>query len=117
NELQLDQTTLPRRTDVNFYDPDRNGETNTAGHSRLEADALGYFTTDLNAVLTYNEARQLAQRLNDTAWIESAGALRFVVPHTFADDITAAKVGTVTRNGITHTVRVTEVNGFIPGPL
>jgi len=117
NELQLDQTTLPRRLDVTFFDPARKGETNTQGASRLEALALGFVTQEVNAVLTVTEARQYAQRLLDTAWIEGGGAIRFTVPHTFADDITAAAVGTVTRNGITHTVRVKEVNGFVPGVL
>lgn len=116
-ERQLDQTGLPRRVDVNFFDPARNGENNTAGHTRLEAMANGFVTEDINAVLTFTEGRQLAQRLLDTAWIESAGAIRFRVPHTFASQIKAAAVGTVTRNGITHKVRIKEVNGFVPGVL
>lgn len=117
HERQLDQTTLPRRLDLTFFDTARKGETNTAGASRLEALALGFHTDEVNAVLTFTEGRQLAQRLLDTAWIESGGAIRFTVPHTFAADITAAAVGTVTRNGITHKLRVKEVNGFVPGPL
>lgn len=117
NELQLDQTTLPRRLDLTFFDVARKGEKNTQGASRLEALALGQVTTELNAYLTVTEGRQLAQRLLDTAWIESSGVLRFKVPHTFANVITAAAVGTVTRNGITHTVRIKEVNGFVPGTL
>ena len=117
NELQLDQTQLPRRLDLTFFDPDRNGETNTQGASRLEALANGFVTQEVNAVLTVTEGRQLAQRLLDTAWIEGTEAIRFKVPHTFAVGITAAAVGTVTRNGITHTVRVKEVNGFVPGVL
>jgi hypothetical protein len=117
NDLQLDQTTMPLRTDVTFYDTARDGENNTAGHARLESQANSYQTVSVNAVLTYTEGQQLAQRLNDTAWIESAGSIRFKVPHTFADDLTAAKVGTVTRSGITHTVRIKEINGFVPGVL
>jgi hypothetical protein len=117
NELQLDQTEMPRRLDLTFFDPDRKGETNTQGAVRLEALANSFITQEVNAVLTITEGRQLAQRLLDTAWIEGAGAIHFKVPHTFADGITAAAVGTVTRNGITHTVRVKEVNGFVPGVL
>jgi hypothetical protein len=117
NELQLDQTASPRRLDLTFFDPARDGETNTQGASRLEALANGFVTQEVNAVLTVTEGRQLAQRLLDAAWIESTEAIRFKVPHTFAAGITAAAVGTVTRNGITHTVRVKEVNGFVPGVL
>lgn len=116
NALQLDQTELPKRIDVKFFDPLRKGEANSIGVVRLGTLASGEETRELNAVLLPTEARQIAQRFMDTAWTEGRQELRFNVPHTFTD-LEPAVVANIVREDVTHTIRVKDLTGFIPGPL
>ncbi|MEN3329005.1 MAG: hypothetical protein V7638_3812 [Acidobacteriota bacterium] len=116
NSLDLAQTEMPKRIDVKFFDPARDGEVNSIGVVRLATEASREDTKEINAVMTVKEARQLAQRLMDTAWTESRESIRVTIPHTYYT-LKPGTVVTVDRGDVTHTIRVKELNGFMPGPL
>lgn len=109
-----DLAQMPARLDIQFFDPGREGEPNTAGVQRLESGTQAQVSEEINLVLTFEEARRLAQRLLDTVWREQRQKFKFAVGY-HNSGLAPGQSGTVTLDGDTHRLRLQEMQGFIPG--
>jgi len=115
SEINLNLLPLPKRLDLSYFDAGRDGETATTGWGRLESDAYGAETVELNLVLRPDEADRVVRRLHDSLWAEARRQRRFTVPHTYYQ-IKPGQVWNVPRSQtVTERVRITEVNGHLPG--
>ena len=116
--IELDLLRLPQRLEVTFMDPAKDGESNTIGWGRTETDATAQEVRELGIVLLESEGERLSRRLLTQIWADARQKRTFSVPHTY-HAIKPAGRWNVERNldggTLVETVRVREVNGFMPG--
>lgn len=115
SEINVDLSSLPQRIDLSYFEAGRDGETGSVGWSRLETDAKSVTPQELNAVLRKDEAERVVRRLLDTVWAEARASRRFNVPHTYYGLKPGAAWNVPTSQTTSERVRLTEVNGFLPG--
>lgn len=115
SEINVDLSALPARLDLSFLSATTDGESETVGFSRLETDAKEQSSQELNAVLRTDEGERVMRRLLDSLWAEARATRNFKVPHTYYQ-IKPGRAWTVPISETSsERVRVTEVNGFLPG--
>jgi hypothetical protein len=119
-KLKQNEAALPRSIEIKAFDPARGFEIGTAGARRQVVRSKKKTTVECNMALTVAEMRQIAERELETAWLEGRQAVSVSVPHQYAR-LVPAEVVTVTDGespvSATHTVRVREITGSIPGTL
>jgi hypothetical protein len=110
---RIQELELPRSVDVRYVSPANDHQQFVQRAVRLVADTQGEVTFDLPLVLTDDHARHIAET---TLYEEWEGRTRYGTSHPLMYlEIAPGDVGTITVDGITRTVRVTEQLIGMPG--
>lgn len=108
-------TQLPRRIELTYLDANREYDVGEQAAERLNTDAINVSRIELAIVMSGDEAAGKAEVLLYLAWLERHD-LSFVLPPTYSR-LQAADVVTITGNGATYELRLTEVTELPDGRI
>lgn len=111
----LDDNQLPRQLNVTAFDPYKDHESITQAAYRMTGFSQGVENVSLPMALGPDEARQAAERLLYMRHVEREnGALKLPWKYGY---LNPTDIVQVVSGGLTHRLRVSAINGAMPGVL
>ena len=113
--VRQDDQQLPRRVQVQYYNPAADYQTGQQEADRLITQVVNETPVQLPIVMTDNKARQVAEVLLYDAW-QARTSYTILLPPQYAY-LDPADVITVTVGGVVYTLRITSISFALPGLL